>query len=104
MMIKAEIGIASLEGRIFLLDAVDFERVEVEKWGGFEDANTIRFRLDGNVYVAVEDPNDGYRSSMEHLFIDDTGKSPMKNVFSPIEVRAEHRTEGPIRAKTTSFC
>jgi len=55
-----------------LLDAVDF----------YSDSNeyqVCRFRLDGLVYVAKEDVDDGYRSMMSELFI---SKDPdMKNVF-----------------------
>lgn len=34
-----------------------------------QDKNTIRFELDGQVYEAVENPSDGYRSYMDKLVI-----------------------------------
>lgn len=75
------------------LDAVDFSNEKVLRWGSeYEDAQVCRFRLDGNVYVAIEDPEDGYRSSMKQLFIQD--EATMTNAFPPIYVMARHRTKG----------
>lgn len=34
-----------------------------------QDKNTIRFELDGQVYEAVENPSDGYRSYMDKLVL-----------------------------------
>ena len=48
-----------------------------------DNAQHILFRLDGVVYMAVEDPQDGYRSSMKDLFVTDGG---MTNVFPPCSV------------------
>lgn len=65
MELKHLVGLA-------LLDAVDF----------YSDSNeyqVCRFRLDGLVYVAKEDVDDGYRSMMSELFI--SKDSDMKNVF-----------------------
>lgn len=65
MELKHLVGLA-------LLDAVDF----------YSDSNeyqVCRFRLDGLVYVAKEDSEDGYRSMMSELFI--SKDSDMKNVF-----------------------
>lgn len=68
------------------LDAVDESVEQIKGWGSWTDsANCLRFRLDGKVYVALEDPDDGYRSAMRKLFILD-GK--MKNVFTPVRVIA----------------
>lgn len=65
MELKHLVGLA-------LLDAVDF----------YSDSNEYqgcRFRLDGTVYVAKEDPDDGYRSMMSELFV--SKDADMKNVF-----------------------
>lgn len=68
------------------LDAVDESTEQTKYWGDrLQDANCLRFRLDGKVYVALEDPDDGYRSAMEKLFVMD---GDMKNVFPPVKVRA----------------
>lgn len=60
------------------LDAVD-RFIE----GNFDDAAAIRFRLDGVVYTAFEDPEDGYRSSMKELCV---SSDKMVNVFEPVDV------------------
>lgn len=57
-----------------------------------EDANTIAFILDGITYVAVEDPSDGYRSSMKKLELGDPGL--VKNTFAPIHVTAAFGPSG----------
>jgi len=83
MKLKELVGIKKL-------DAVDFSTESIKNWGDdYEDCCVCRFRLDGIVYVAVEDPDDGYRSSMKDLAIDDSAK--MKNVFPQIDVRCEYR-------------
>jgi len=75
------------------LDAVDYSTTQIPTWSdGFEDAQCITFRIDGTTYMAIEDPSDGYRSSMEKLMI--VHDAEMKNVFSPVRVVATHRTQG----------
>lgn len=74
-----------------VLDAVD-ESKETLDCGYFsEDATVLRFRLDGVVYVATEDPDDGYRSGLRDLVI---GAGDMTNTFTPCRVIGRHRTEG----------
>lgn len=74
---------------LHVLDAVDTDTTKVKKWSdSFEDANMIRFRLDGKVYTAVEDPSDGYRSSMEKLFV---SGAAMKNTFLGCKVLARKK-------------
>ena len=73
-----------------MLDAVDFSSEQVKNWGDqFDACNVIRFRLDSKVYTAIEDPSDGYRSSMRELAV---GDWPMFNVFQPVRVVGRHRT------------
>lgn len=87
----ADIDLKSLVGP-HMLDAVDFSVEQVPSWGDYlEDAQHCRFRLDGVVYIAVENPDDWYRSSMRHLLI---GAGDMTNVFPPLRVIGRHRTEG----------
>ena len=72
-----------------MLDAVDFSEESVETYSGvFEDCSVCRFRLNGVVYIACEDPEDGYRSTMSELMEDKL--AVMKNVFAPIEVIGKH--------------
>ena len=78
-----------------LFDAVDMFDTQIELYEGaeyFEDANACRFRLDGIVYEAVEDPDDGYRSMMRDFKIVENAK--MKNVFPAVEVLVKHREYG----------
>ena len=82
-----------LVGR-YLLDAVDFSEESVkENYGdGFEDCSVCRFRINSVVYIAAEDPDDGYRSSMKQLKEDKT--AIMKNSFPPTDVIGNYRTKG----------
>lgn len=71
-----------------ILDAVDeTEVVFREKWMLRDEKScAIRFRLDGITYIAVEDPQDDYRSSMRCLLL--TPEDPV-NVFFPCSVRVQ---------------
>jgi len=82
-----------------VLDAVDFdeESVKAEYGDYYENCSVCRFRLDGNVYVAVEDPEDGYRSCLREIKI--MPDATMKNVFPEGKVFARHRTEGEYSSK-----
>lgn len=77
-----------------ILDAVDFsnEGVKRDYDESYENCNVCRFRLDGVVYSAIEDPSDGYRSAMRELQIDE--KAEVKNSFPSTEVVCRHRDEG----------
>ena len=67
------------------LDAVDFTNEKVETWSDqFNDCQAVRFRLDGICYMAIEDPEDGYRSCMKELVI--STYAGLINIFAPIEV------------------
>lgn len=74
------------------LDAVDETTAKILTWSDtYEDAQMLAFRLDGKTYVACEDPDDGYRSSMQYLRESD---APMRNVFTPCRVLVRHRLKG----------
>ena len=76
-----------------LFDAIDFSNEQVATWGEqFEDCQVVRFRLDGVCYTAIENPDDGYRSSMKDLFVETD--AAMMNVFPPLQVIGRYRTEG----------
>lgn len=73
----------------YQLQGVDEFTGTVKTWGdNFEDCSAIRFKLDGIVYVATEDPDDGYRSYLGELKVDDIDT---KNPFSGVEVLAHYR-------------
>jgi hypothetical protein len=79
---------------VYSLDGVDFDSTQIEDYySRFKDAEVCRFRLNGVIYAVVEDPEDGYRSSLRELVVDDS--ADMKNVFSPVEVIANHVTDRP---------
>ena len=74
------------------LDAVDFSTESIDDGFGYkEDSQVCRFRLDGIVYVASEDPDDGFRSCMRDLEIDES--AIIKNEFNKIEVVGKYINE-----------
>lgn len=80
---SADVQLESLVG-LHTLDALDFDSEPINTWSDhFKDASIMRFRLDGIAYTAVEDPDDGYRSAMDRLYVSD---APMKNTFPPVRV------------------
>jgi hypothetical protein len=76
------VSFKSLEG-VHELSGVD-QYTFADKDRYDEEANGIHFMLDGKCYLAIEDPDDGYRSSLR--WIEKTRKKP-KNQFKPIRVR-----------------
>jgi hypothetical protein len=56
-----------------------------DNWRGTEQCNYISFMLDGKTYTAVEDPEDGYRSSMDRVVV---GKRKLENVVPDTKVFA----------------
>lgn len=92
-LVKTEVELKSIVG-LKVLDAVDFINERVRKWTEeWEDCSACRFRLNGKVYLAIEDPSDGYRSHLASLaqYEDEV---PMTNVFPPVQVLARHRSAG----------
>ena len=77
-----EVSMLSLVGR-HVLTGVDFSEQPIKRWSYFEDSQVINFVLDGVTYTAVEDPDDGYRSSMESLYVSD---AVVSNQFPPCQV------------------
>jgi hypothetical protein len=86
-----EVDLDSLVGKHWLT-AVDMLNETVKKYGYDEACETLRFVLDGKTYVAVQDPGDGYRSSMEKFFVSD---DVVSNAFQATEVIATKRGDGP---------
>lgn len=52
-------------------------------------SRVLRFRLDGVVYRATEDPHDGYASSLDSI---QPSNDAVKNVFAPRQVIARKKT------------
>lgn len=75
-----------------LLSGVEFG-VEERKSDWYDDhANSITFILDGTAYCAIEDPSDGYRSSMADIY--EVPVAKVKNTFEPVKVLGCMRTKG----------
>ena len=66
-----------------ILSGVEVGTLERKAWFGIEQCNYIKFTLDGVTYIAIEDPDDGYRSYMEELEI---SEKPCKVKLPNIEV------------------
>jgi len=66
------------------LSGVDFATETLLQYGThYEDCQLVNFVLDGKTYTAVEDPNDGYRSSMAEIKVTDF---KVANTFEPVQV------------------
>jgi predicted NAD-dependent protein-ADP-ribosyltransferase YbiA (DUF1768 family) len=88
-------------GKEFDLTAVSTaEVVANDKYGDFANASTITFTLDGVTYQAVEDPSDGYRSSLREIFICDTEPA---NRFPAQRVKATWKEPGSYDNDTVEF-
>lgn len=66
------------------LSGVDFDNQEVKDWGdSFVLSQVIRFTLSRKTYVACENPDDGYRSTMRWIRL---SEKPCATRFSPVKV------------------
>jgi hypothetical protein len=63
-----------------------------------EDSNVMSFILDGVVYSAIEDPSDGYRSTMRDLKINEY---QVENTFEPIQVMCKMRDDRNYNSNNT---
>ena len=78
-------------GSVYILDGVDTYIENVKSFGVDAHASYIRFRLNGIVYIASEDPDDGYRSHLKNIIIQET--SEITNYFSSILVTAQWKPD-----------
>lgn len=76
--LESLVGISKLTG-------VSFDKMNSEN----DVAQTCTFVLDDVVYTAIEDPSDGYRSSLSALEVG----GECSNVFTPCFVSCRYRTE-----------
>lgn len=65
------------------LSGIDTGTLTRDGYWGEETCNYIKFTLDGVHYLAVEDPDDGYRSRCEELVV---SEEPPKFTFPPQEM------------------
>lgn len=79
-------------GKRFWLTACDYEAIELKEFSTCYTEQclsfTVQFAADritgeSTTYIAVQDPDDGYRSSMKCLI---TSKAELRNKFKPCEV------------------
>jgi len=70
-----------LAGRVYKFSGIE---------RGFEPpgSNSFSFILNDLVYTAVEDPEDGYRSSMKKIIVSNASTVTVSNKFEPVEVFA----------------
>ena len=73
----------------FTLTGVDRDTTQIKSHysDDFENSQVFSFILNGVTYSVVEDPGDGYRSSMRHVIVE---TYQVKNTFQPIEVVAKY--------------
>lgn len=90
--IKDSIDLVTLVGE-HILFGCDCSTEQVKDWGEiYVSAGVMRFNMDGKVYEAIENPDDGYRSTLEGLHIPDTGVV-VQNMFAPTAVIAVHQSQ-----------
>jgi len=85
---------------IQMLDGVDYGAVmhpdPDNNYSGHADVNCLRVRLCGVIYVFKEDPDDGYRSHLSTVTIDDPMRYPIKNMLPMTLVDCKVRDDNPI--------
>lgn len=95
-MEKKEVELKDLVG-LRKLSGVSFDTIEPDKaedgWHQDDAANSCTFILDGKAYQAIEDPSDGYRSTMRVLR--KVSVKDVKNRFEPVTVLCRLQTERP---------
>jgi len=82
---KDTVELEDLVGR-HMLDAINYDL------DNSEEANIFMFRLNGVVFIATEDPDDGWRSCLGDIKASKDRK--MTNIFRPIEVIGVHEDNG----------
>ena len=98
---KQAITLESLVGKHWLSGVeLATRHMQVNDYSGKEDVNTISFVLDGTVYTALEDPEDGYRSCLKEIRIE--GKEVVKNRFPRVRVMAEYISKPEENSYSTS--
>ena len=66
-----------------ILSGVDRIKKPSDRSYYHEDYEVINFVLDGKTYTAIEDPEDGYRSCLQEIFV---SEEPTLNTFPGQEV------------------
>ena len=73
------------------LSGVDRLNENIELCGDeFQDCEVLNFVLDNKTYTAIQDPQDGYRSSMKEIKI---SNAKVVNIFCPQRVMCIYRVQ-----------
>lgn len=73
------------------------EKIKMNEWSDeLTDCDVAVFTLSGQTFLAVEDPSDGYRSSM---FKFEKTRRKVKNSFDLVDVFCRHREIGAYSGK-----
>ena len=80
---SVEVEFESLVGKHILSGVESSSMKSTSEYSRGEECNCMKFVLDGVTYIAIEDPDDGYRSSLGSLVVSD---STVSNRFKGIEV------------------
>lgn len=79
------------------LDAADYGEIRDPRKYKYAPAdgtvNVLRMRLGGVTYVCEEDPDDGYRSSMQELRTLREGEKEIENVFGYVLVDCRYESK-----------
>lgn len=77
---------------------VELGTTERKSWAGrYEKVNSVKFELDGIIYMATENPEDGYRSYMNELEIIN---EPLKFKIPQMQVVCVHDTQNEYGSKS----
>ena len=94
MELKDLVGLHELSG-------VDSTTEKVKQWGDhYEDANVVRFVLDGKTYKAIEDPDDGFRSYCKELEVCDevvSNNFPLQKVMGKMKDNSTYEVNDVIQ-------
>ena len=81
----------------YTLDAVDYDSFGVNY--DYNEINGIIIRLNGTSYTFIEDPEDGYRSMLNDVFIE--SNYDHKTIFPGIDVVCSYETKCPYEKYNT---
>lgn len=74
-----------------ILSGIELGQKEVRDSWGYTIGNFVKFTLDGVTYIALENPDDGYRSYMEELeIVDEVCKTKLPDIEVVCSMRHDH--------------
>lgn len=91
---RTTIELESLVGEHILSGIETGQRTWLNCFGSEEDTEYIKFTLDDKTYLAIENPDDGYRSYMEDLeIVDEECEVKIPNIRVCCHMRDSNRYE-----------